>query len=125
MKKFYSLFLVLLMMITAQSQKRSWNGGNGSWKDITNWTPAGTPLASDILEFNAVSGTISNVPTMSLAGLIVTNGANITLTKPAAGGNNTLTITNGAAANDFVVSAGSVLIQGNEINITLSAGAGG
>ena len=118
MKKFYSLFLVLLMMITAQSQKRSWNGGNGSWKDITNWTPAGTPLASDILEFNAVSGTISNVPDLTFRGIIV-SGSNIIM-NGAGTDTKTLTIGNTSIKTAFIINAGASLTIGNNLNIALA-----
>ncbi len=118
MKKFYSLFFILLMMQAALSQTRSWNGGSGSWNDRTNWTPAGTPLASDILEFNAVSGTISNVPNLSFGGMIVT-GSNIIL-NGAGTDTKTLTIGNAGIDTAFVINADASLTIGNNLNIALA-----
>ena len=127
MKKFYVLLLAILSTAITWSQK-IWDGPavGGSWADALNWSGNAVPVATDVVQFGAgISGTISNVPNMSIAGLIVTAGANIILSKPDPGGNNTLTITNGAAATDFQVAAGSVLTLGNEINIATSAGSGG
>ena len=127
MKKVYFLLVILMTAVTAWTQK-TWDGPatGGSWTTATNWSGDAVPVATDIVQFDVGSTmAISNVPGLSLAGLIVTDGTNITLSKPDAGGNNTLTITNALAANDFAIAEGSVLTLGNEINITLSAGAGG
>ena len=127
MKKVYFLSVILMAAITAWTQK-TWEGPveGGSWTDPTNWSGDVVPAPTDIVQFDVGSTlTISEVPALSLAGLIVTNGTNITLSKPAAGGANTLTITNGTGANDFVINTGSLLTLGNEVNITLSAGAAG
>jgi len=127
MKKVYFLLVILMAAITAWTQK-TWDGPatGGSWTTATNWSGDAVPVVTDIVQFDVGSTmAILDVPVLSLAGLIVTNNTNITLSKPDAGENNTLTITNAAAANDFAITAGSVLTLGNEINITLSAGAGG
>lgn len=127
MKKFYVLVLAILSAEATWSQK-IWDGPNsgGNWTTAANWSDNTLPVAGDVVQFGVgVSGTINSVPNMSIAGLIISGGANVTLAKPAAGGSNTLTITNGAAATDFQVATGSTLTLGNEINITTSAGAGG
>jgi hypothetical protein len=127
MKKFYVLLLAILSTAITWSQ-RIWDGPatGGSWTTALNWSGNVVPAATDVVQFGGgVSGEISNVPTMSIAGLIVTDGANIILSKPVAGGSNTLTITNGAAATDFQIATNSVMALGNEINISTSAGAGG
>ena len=127
MKKVYFFLAIIMASSTARTQK-TWDGPatGGSWATATNWSGDVVPIATDIVQFDVgATLAISNVPVISLAGLIITNGTNITLSKPAAGGNNTLTITNPNAANDFTIAEGSVLTLGNEINITLSAAAGG
>ena len=127
MKKVYFFLAIIMASSTARTQK-TWDGPatGGSWATATNWSGDVVPIATDIVQFDVgATLAISNVPVISLAGLIITNGTNITLSKPAAGGNNTLTITNPNAANDLTIAEGSVLTLGNEINITLSAAAGG
>src|SRR5688500_16391919 len=127
MKKVYFLLVILMAAFTGWTQK-TWDGPatGGSWTTATNWSGDVVPAATEIVHF-AFGSTlaISNVPAMSLVGLIVTGNTTVTLSKPAGGGNNTLTITNPAVGNDFVIAAGSLLTLGTEINITLSAGAGG
>lgn len=83
------------------------------------------PVATDIVQFGAgVSGTISNVPNISIAGLVVTGGANITFTPPGAA-TNTLNITNGAAAVDFSITTGSTLTLGSNLNLSMANNVGG
>ena len=71
MKKFYSLIIFLIVTLTAFSQLREWTGGSGAWNDASNWSPAGLPTASDIVLFKNVSATVSNVPEISIKGLIL------------------------------------------------------
>ncbi|MFC0772263.1 T9SS type A sorting domain-containing protein [Terrimonas alba] len=73
-RKSYSLFFLLLLVLTARSQIRTWNGGNGNWNDATKWTPSGIPMETDILEFNSGTAAIFNVPAYSFKGIIVSSG---------------------------------------------------
>lgn len=118
MKKIYTLLFFLSIAVFATSQTRTWNGGNGNWNDATKWTPMGAPAASDILEFNGVSGTISNVPTLTFRGIIITAG-NIILN---GGGNNTKTLTPGDTNldNAIVINAGAGLTIGNNLDLALA-----
>ena len=123
MKKVYFLLLAIFFTATAWSQK-IWDGPptGGSWATALNWSDDVVPAATDVVQFGVgVSGEITNVPNMSIAGLIITDGANITLTQPGAG-TNTLTITNGTATVDFSIATNSTLILGNGINISLANG---
>ena len=89
MKKFYSFVIIVLISMSAWSQTRSWVGGSGDWNDITKWTPAGVPSEDDVLEFAIASGTISNVPSRTFKGIII-SGCDIVL-NGAAGSTRTLT----------------------------------
>ena len=123
MKKFYVLLLGILSTAVTWSQK-IWDGPatGGSWTSAVNWSGDAIPVATDVVQFGAgISGTISNVPTVSIAGLLVSGGANITFTQPGAG-TNTITITNGAAAVDFSIAASSTLILGTGVDISLANG---
>ena len=118
MKKIYSFLFFLSIVVIASSQTRTWNGGNGKWNDATKWTPMGVPAASDILEFNGVSGTISNVPTLAFRGLIVTS-ADIILN---GAGSDTKTLTAGDTDvdNAIIINAGAALTIGNNLDIVLA-----
>ena len=129
MKKLYFLLLTAVVFTSAAwAQNKTWEGPatGGSWTSPANWSGNTVPAAADVVEFGVgISGTITNVPNMNLAGLVISNGANITLSKPTAGGTNTLSITNNGAANEFVISEGSTLTLGNEIDIRIINGNGG
>ena len=127
MKKLYILLITVLASGAAWTQNKVWNGpvNGGSWTTAANWSGNSIPNSGDVVEFGVgVSGTIINVPHMSISGLVVSGGANITLVKPAAAATNTLTIANTTAANEFVITEGSSLILGNGVNITLASGTG-
>jgi hypothetical protein len=112
MKQFYFLLIFLLAGVVAWSQQKVWNGGNGSWTDASNWTPAGVPGANSQIIFNdGTAGTITGVPTLTITRLRVLNGTEIILR-----GTGALTINNSVGI-DFVVAAGSSLETG--VNITL------
>ena len=119
MKKIYSLLFFLSIVVVASSQTRTWNGGNGKWDDATKWTPMGIPDASDVLGFNGVSGTISNVPTLAFKGIIVTS-ADIILN---GAGSDTKTLTAGDTAlhNGLIINAGAALTIGNNLDIIVAS----
>ena len=118
MIKLYSLVFILLITMTARSQTRIWNGGSGNWNDATRWEPLGVPVASDIIEFNGVSGTISNTPSISFRGIIV-NSSNIILNSSASA-DKTLTIGFSSFDTAITISADASLTIGNNLNIALA-----
>jgi len=122
MKKFYSLLIILLSIVTTSwSQTRSWNGGNGDWNDKSKWTPFGVPTGGDVLEFNGISGTISNVPSTTFSGLII-SGGDIIL-NGSSGDAKMLTIGHATADASIVVHADANLTIGNNLNIALAKNA--
>ena len=112
------LFFMLMLVFFAASAQTTykWNKtGTQSFIVAANWTPARTtPAATDILVFdgNGVAGTVttvSNVPSQTIEGLLVSNNTSVTFTTPAAAGVYTLSINNGSAPADLSVAAGSLL----------------
>lgn len=106
------------MVVTAWSQTRVWNGGNGSWSDATKWTPIGVPVSSDILEFNGSSATISNVPGISLKGIIIIGG-NIVLNGPGSDAK-TLSVGYSNSNTAITIDTGASLAIGNNLTIALA-----
>lgn len=122
MKKFYSLLIILVATVTTLwSQTRSWNGGNGNWNDKSKWTPFGVPTEDDIIEFNGISGTVSNVPSTTFKGLIV-SGGDIIL-NGAAGDAKMVTIGYTSSEASIAVHADANLTIGNNLNIALAKSA--
>ncbi len=121
MKKLYPVLIILLSTMTAWSQTRSWNGGNGDWNDKSKWTPVGLPVESDVLEFNGISGTVSNVPSLAFRGVII-SGGDIVLNGSA---NATKTLTIGYTTTDpgIVVDTDASLTIGTNLNIELAKNA--
>src|SRR5688572_11553803 len=119
MNKFYSLLIFLLMTAISWSQLRSWNGGSGAWNDATKWSPAGVPVQSDILEFNGVSATISNVPTLAFRGIHVF-GSTVILNGSGSGDAQILTIGNSNADAAIQIDTDASLTIGNNLNIVLA-----
>lgn len=118
MKKIYSLIILLAILIPGFTQVREWTGGNGAWNDASKWSPTGIPEASDILLFNHVSATISNVPDHSIRGLVL-NSSNIIL--QGSGQPKTLTVgpDNDAAAIEIAPDAS--LTISNSLNMALAS----
>jgi len=121
MNKLYPLLVILLSTMTAWSQTRSWNGGNGDWNDKSKWTPVGLPAQTDILEFNGISGTVTNVPSMAFRGIFIA-GSDIVLNGSA---NGTKTLTIGFSSSDagIVIDPDASLTIGNNLNIVLTKSA--
>jgi len=107
--------------VTAWSQTRSWNGGNGDWNDKSKWTPFGVPTETDILEFNGISGTVSNVPAMTFKGLIISS-SDIVL-NGAPGNAKTLTIGYSTPVPSIAIPADGNLTIGNNVDIVLAKNA--
>lgn len=118
MRKLYPFSILLLITFTSWSQTRSWNGGNGDWNDITKWSPAGVPVETDILDFSTASGTISNVPSLSFRGIIVT-GTDIIL-NGAAGNSKVLTVGGDNSDGGIEIYTDASLTIGTNLDIVLA-----
>lgn len=121
MRKFYALFLLLsCTTIFSRAQQKTWTGGNGNWNDATNWTPQAVPVANDLILFNAgSSATISNVPSIVLGKISVTNGSVILLQTNTA---NAITVANNTG-EDFIIQQNSSLTLGANISLALQPNA--
>lgn len=127
MKKVYFLLMtVFLVSITVWSKTTTWSGSTSNqWDNVTNWDN-GIPAAGDLVIFPTnTSGTITRV---AFGGDIVINRLSIlgnsSITLQAAGAR-TITIANGADADDFIVNAAAQLTLSTNVNILLDAGANG
>ena len=104
----------------------TWNqiGATASWAAPTSWTPTRfSPQPTDILIFdNAGTTTATNVPTQTIAKLLLSNNSDVSLQSAAAG--QTLTIS-GAAGSDLDIPVGSTLqlssTGANQIGIAFAA----
>ena len=105
----------------------TWTGTTSTdWQVSTNWSPTrSTPATNDIIQFNnGVANTTTNVPTQTIAQLLLSNNTTVELQSAAPV---TLTI-NGGTGVDFNVQSGSTLnlIQAtNAISLSLGTGATG
>jgi hypothetical protein len=121
MRKFYALFLLLSSTtIFSWAQQKTWTGGNGNWNDASNWTPQAVPVANDLILFNTGSSvTISNVPSIVLGKVSVTNGSVILLQTNST---NVITVADNAG-EDFIIQQNSTLTLGANISLALQANA--
>ena len=110
--------LILLFSISSYSQLKTWDGGalTSSWNDAANWNPDIVPIAGNDVIINSPL-TITNVPSISLNSLSVTE--NVTL-QSAAGA--TITINNTNASPALNVSNSQTLTLGggtvaNSVNL--------
>src|SRR5439155_16161680 len=104
---------VMLTSIAAMAAAATytWNQtGTASWATSTNWTPTRTtPATSDVMVFNnGATTTATNVPTQTIAQLVLSGSTNVTLQGAVVTGTATLSI-GGAAGTDLDVPAGSSL----------------
>ncbi|WP_276501191.1 T9SS type A sorting domain-containing protein [Terrimonas pollutisoli] len=116
-KKSYSLFFLLLLVLIARSQTRTWNGGNGNWNDASKWTPVGVPVETDILDFNSGTAAIFNVPAYSFKGIIV-SGGEITL-HGVPGGEQRVLLGDNSQKNALTVFKGASLTIANKLGLEL------
>ena len=119
--KTFSVFIILFILSSftlSFGAVKTWQPtGGGSWTTGANWNGGTIPVAGDDVIINlTVTGTIINVPTISLNSLSIGGTADLTFT---AGGAATLTI-GGVPVTDFIISAGSVLILSTNVNLTIS-----
>jgi hypothetical protein len=116
MKRFYiTLIALVLVSVAGMAQTtKTWNGpaSGGSWATASNWLPTGAPTNGNIVVFDAgVSGTISAVPNITLGGLRIENGTNITFTVT---NDRTINVSTTGGTERFIIDATS--------SLTLSAG---
>lgn len=107
----------------------TWNVVSGSWATAGSWNPARTVTdVTDILQFNntsvGMSQTATDVPTQTIARLIVDNGISATLQSTATA---TLTInSDGTPTDELSVTAGSALaVNSTAAALTLRYGGTG
>jgi hypothetical protein len=101
-------------------QTYTWNVGSASWQTAGSWNPARTtPLANDVLIFNNVNVTASNVPTQTIGQLLINGTSTVVLTPSAA--NNTLTIAGGNGTDFSIASAATLTLNnGNATTIAFA-----
>lgn len=115
--------------LLAQTTKTWTAVGGGNWATGSNWSGGTAPVAGQIVVFdNGVSGQITNVPTITLAGLRVENTSNVELIAQT-GGDRAITVSTTGGTTRFVVAAGSILTLGSgtsdiDIAFTRSGGTG-
>jgi hypothetical protein len=115
MKKIYVLIILLVTVISGQGQLREWTGGNGSWTEAANWSPVGIPVQGDVVVFKNISATISNVPSITLNGLVVSE-SNVILngSTPVS-----LKIDDAGSADGLKIEVDATLTLGNQISLSL------
>lgn len=122
-RMFFLTFGVLLHLGFLNAQTTyTWSGGpSGAWNVSTNWTPTRSVLdPNDLMVVNAGGAvTITAVPTEQVSRLVVSGNTNLTLQGAAAV---TLTVRNGAAANDLEIQNGSSLTLGTNVSLTMAGG---
>ena len=106
MKKLMVLVMVAACAATVLAQTREWVGAaNGVWSEPSNWDPAGTPAANDVLKFGDKGGYPSENDTTLAYSLCFTNttGHPVTIT------------------GKKIFLNGTGLVDGNHNNAVLSA----
>lgn len=116
--------LILIVHISGSLSAQTWTGGTaGSWLTIGNWSTGAVPTSSDNVTFNSGGSiNVTDIPTQSIANLLITNNTSVSFTPGAA--NQTLTINNNTG-DDVVIASGSslTLVQvSNKINVTVGGG---
>lgn len=127
MKKFYTLFLMLISgssLVLAQT--KTWNGPVlGSWNVAGNWIPNGVPGASDVVIFNnGASNEVTDVPAGNIAGLQVIDNSTVTLVATA---NIVVNVSGPGNSDNLLVETGSALLLNagaNSFALGLSRSAG-
>jgi hypothetical protein len=99
----------------------TWSGGGaGSWASAASWTPSRTnATVLDNIIFDGVTTVVSNVPTQSIASLVLQNNANVQFTSSA-----TATLTLDAAGPVLNIANGSILDITSTNALTLAFGTG-
>ncbi len=126
MKKVYFLLAAVLLVATAWSKTTTWTGGaNTAWDNAANWDN-GVPASGDHVIFpNNTSVNLTRVAfggNLNLASLTILGNSTVRFSNSVI---RTITITNGAAGDDFVIDAGADLTIGAGISLTLGSGTAG
>ncbi len=134
MKRFYITLIALVLVSVAGwgQTTKTWNGpaSGGSWATAGNWSPSGAPGATNIVVFdNGVSGQITGVPNVTVAGLRVEGNSQVSLVAQS-GNNRTLTVSVPGGQTRLVIESGSslTLVSGGDdidLNFTRSGAGGG
>ncbi len=100
----------------------TWNGTTSDWQVATNWTPSRTdPASCDILQFNGgVGGTITNVPTQTIAELNISGNTTVNLQSASSSNNLTITEALTTTANDVLNFGSGVILAGTLTTLTNS-----
>jgi hypothetical protein len=134
MKRFVLCLFLIVFCYSARAIARTWAGGAaGNWSLATNWSPNGTPTASDDLTINInTTITINAVP--ALSSLRITGNATVKFTVTNSTGVSIVRIltptSTGSTTKGFQLDLGSTLTFETNIsgtgsaNITLRFGAG-
>ena len=89
----------------------NWNGGDGSWTNGANWSPAYVPVVGDSIVFGSVSSncSVASMPT-SLASLVIQSSysGTVSLLPNCAGGTSALVV-----GSNLVVNGGTLLLGGD------------
>lgn len=117
MKKIYVLIILLVIVFAGHGQVRQWTGGSGSWTDPARWTPAGIPVQGETIVFKDISATVSNVPQLTVSGLVAIE-SNVILNTAIPG--TSLIIEDLNASSGFEVESGSSVTLGQNIRLTIA-----
>jgi len=134
------LAMAVVGVVTSQLQAAVilWDGGDGGWGTIGNWTtdlandtpnPGAVPGSADTVTFNrsgnnsVATQTITLDAARTVQGITFSNAGTTTLNQGVGGTSNTLTINNGGSSNISVLNDGDVTINTSVIVGTTSAGA--
>ncbi len=109
--KHFLLFIVFLIITNLKAQTTYTWTGTGSFGTALNWTPTRTvPAIDDILLFDGVTASITDLPTQTIGKLILQNNSNVTFT------------TNFVGSRTFTLSGGiNVLNIDENSNLTISS----
>lgn len=134
MKRFYITLIALVLVSFAGwgQTTKTWNGpaSGGNWTTAGNWLPNGAPGATNIVVFdNGISGQITSVPNVTVAGLRVEGNSQVSLVAQS-GNNRTLTVSVPGGQTRLVIESGSslTLVSGGDdidLNFTRSGAGGG
>src|SRR5437870_733832 len=134
MKRFVLCFFVIVFYYNAYSTNRTWSGGPaGNWSVPANWSPMGTPGATDDLTININAIITIDAPPL-LSSLLITGNATVKFTVT----NSTITpltriftpTSTSSATKGFQLNLGSTLTfetnisNTGSVNMTLRFGAG-
>jgi len=107
----------------SEGGRYTWNvSGSGDWQTAANWTPTRTsPSAADVLIFNTVGSTVTDIPAQTIGQLLISGGVTLNFTAAATGNiltvNDVLTTTSSDTLN-----LGSGLVLGGTLTSLTNGG---